>query len=73
MRGTVKWFSSDKGYGFLTPEGGGRDVFVHHTSIKMSGFRSLTAGEKVEFELVDGKDGKKQAADVRRLEETPLI
>lgn len=55
--GTVKWFNDAKGFGFITPEGGARDCFVHHTAIQMQGFKSLTEGERVEFDLVDGPKG----------------
>ena len=55
--GTVKWFSDAKGYGFITPSGGGRDLFVHHTAIEMQGYRTLTEGEKVTFEVTTGPKG----------------
>ena len=55
--GTVKWFNDTKGFGFITQDGGGDDVFCHHTAIKMDGFRSLAEGEKVEFEVVKGPKG----------------
>jgi CspA family cold shock protein len=55
--GTVKWFNDAKGFGFITPEGGERDCFVHHTAIQMQGFKSLAEGERVEFDLVDGPKG----------------
>ena len=50
-QGTVKWFNDKKGYGFITPDGGGKDVFVHHASIQGEGFKTLKEGEKVEFEI----------------------
>jgi cold shock protein len=53
----VKWFNDAKGFGFITPEGGSRDCFVHHSAIQMQGFKSLTEGERVEFDLVDGPKG----------------
>ena len=59
--GTVKWFNDAKGYGFIAPEGGEKDVFVHHTSIVGSGFKSLTEGAKVEFELREGPKGPEAA------------
>jgi CspA family cold shock protein len=61
--GTVKWFNDAKGYGFIAPEGGGKDVFVHHSNIAGSGFKSLTEGAKVEFELREGAKGP-EAVDV---------
>ena len=59
--GTVKWFNDAKGYGFIAPEGGEKDVFVHHTSITGSGFKSLTEGARVEFELREGPKGPEAA------------
>jgi CspA family cold shock protein len=55
--GTVKWFNDAKGYGFITPDEGGKDVFVHHSSIAGSGFKSLAEGAKVEFETAEGAKG----------------
>ncbi|HEV7426545.1 MAG TPA: cold shock domain-containing protein [Thermoanaerobaculia bacterium] len=55
-QGTVKWFNDAKGYGFIVRESG-PDVFVHHASINAQGFRSLAEGDRVEFEVVDGKKG----------------
>jgi CspA family cold shock protein len=57
MTGTVKWFNDAKGFGFITPENGGKDCFVHHTAIKADGFRTLAEGDKVEFDLVQGAKG----------------
>ena len=57
MQGTVKWFNDDKGYGFLTPDDGGKDLFVHHSAIQMEGFRKLEEGQKVTFEMGEGKKG----------------
>ena len=61
--GTVKWFSNEKGYGFITPDDGGQDLFVHHTEIAGSGFKTLAEGAKVEFEVTLGQKGP-QATDV---------
>jgi cold shock protein len=63
--GTVKWFNDAKGFGFITRESG-PDVFVHHTAIQAEGFRSLSEGDKVEFDVVQGPKGA-QAANVRRV------
>ena len=57
ITGTVKWFNDSKGFGFLTRDDGERDVFVHHSAIQGEGFKSLTEGEKVEFEVVQGQKG----------------
>ena len=62
--GTVKWFNSTKGYGFLTPDDGTDDVFVHFSAINMEGYKTLTEGQKVEFEIVQGDKGL-QAANVQ--------
>jgi len=61
-QGTVKWFNSEKGYGFITPEEGA-DVFVHYSEIQGNGYRSLNEGDRVEFEITDGRKGK-QASSV---------
>jgi len=57
--GTVKWFSDDKGFGFITPDEGDKDLFVHHTGITGEGFKSLTEGAKVEYEAQSGDKGPK--------------
>ena len=57
MRGTVKWFNEQKGFGFITPEDGSKDVFVHHSAITGQGSRSLTEGQSVEFEIGEGQKG----------------
>ena len=62
--GTVKWFNDAKGYGFITQDGGGDDVFCHHTAIQADGFRTLTEGQKVQFETSKGPKGL-QAQNVR--------
>ena len=56
-KGTVKWFNNSKGYGFITPEDGSQDVFVHHSSIQGEGYKSLDEGQSVEFEVQQGQKG----------------
>ena len=65
-KGTVKWFSDQKGYGFITPEDGSKDLFVHHSSIQGEGFKSLQEGQSVEFEQTEGQKGP-QASNVVKL------
>lgn len=66
IRGTVKWFNADKGYGFITPDDGSADVFVHFSAINAQGFRSLNEGDQVEFEVEQGQRGL-QATNVSRI------
>ncbi len=64
--GTVKWFNDAKGFGFITPEGGGGDLFAHFSAIQSSGFKSLAEGQRVEFDVVNGPKGL-QAANIKPL------
>jgi cold shock protein len=65
-QGTVKWFNAEKGYGFITPDGGGADLFAHFSAIQSSGYRSLDENQRVEFEVVQGQKGP-QADRIRPL------
>lgn len=65
-QGTVKWFNSEKGYGFITPDDGSKDVFAHFSEIAGSGFRSLEENQHVEFEITQGQKGP-QASNIRPL------
>lgn len=59
MKGTVKWFNEQKGYGFITPEDGSKDLFVHHSGILIDGFKTLSENQKVEFDTVTADKGPK--------------
>ncbi|PIE09687.1 MAG: cold-shock protein [Rhodobacterales bacterium] len=65
--GTVKWFNTTKGYGFIEPEGGGKDVFVHISAVERSGLTGLADNQKVSFELIEGRDGREMAGDIKPL------
>ena len=64
-KGIVKWFNASKGFGFIQPEGGGKDVFVHVTAVREAGLETLDENQKVEFEMVDGRDGRQCAGDLK--------
>jgi cold shock protein len=66
-QGTVKWFNSEKGYGFIAQDGDKPDVFVHYSAIAMDGFKTLMEGDRVEFEVQAGRDGRSQAAAVKKV------
>ena len=63
--GTVKWFNDSKGFGFITPDGGGEDLFAHFSAINMAGFKTLKEGQRVSFEITAGNKGKKQASNIQ--------
>jgi len=64
-KGIVKWFNVSKGFGFIQPEGGGKDIFVHVTAVREAGLETLDENQAVEFEMVDGRDGRQCAGGLR--------
>ena len=66
--GTVKWFNTTKGYGFIEPEDGGKDVFVHISAVEGAGLQGLREGQKVEFEIAPGSDGRTSAEELKALD-----
>ena len=65
--GTVKWFNTTKGYGFIAPDDGGKDVFVHISAVERSGMTGLADNQKVSFEMREGRDGRTMASDLKAL------
>ena len=65
--GTVKWFNTTKGYGFIAPDDGGKDVFVHISAVERAGLKSLSDNQKISFELISGRDGRSSAGDLKLL------
>ncbi|MEM9898178.1 MAG: cold-shock protein [Pseudomonadota bacterium] len=65
--GTVKWFNTTKGYGFIAPDDGGKDVFVHISQVEKSGLTGLADEQKVDFEMIEGPDGRTMAGDIKLL------
>ncbi|MEL6121420.1 MAG: cold-shock protein [Pseudomonadota bacterium] len=65
--GTVKWFNTTKGFGFIAPDDGGKDVFVHISAVERAGLTGLADNQKVEFEMIDGRDGRQMAGDLKAL------
>ena len=66
MTGIVKWFNAEKGYGFITPDDGSEDVFVHFSAILVDGFKTLDEGQAVQFDVTTGQNGKLQASNVTK-------
>lgn len=66
-QGTVKWFNTTKGYGFIAPDDGGKDVFVHISAVEQAGLTGLADNQKVEFDLIEGRDGRTMAGNLRKL------
>ncbi len=64
-KGTVKWFNTEKGYGFIQPADGGKDIFVHITAVQAAGLQTLKDNQPIEFELIDGRDGRKSAGSLK--------
>ncbi|QDL90666.1 cold-shock protein [Paroceanicella profunda] len=64
-KGTVKWFNTEKGYGFIQPEDGGKDIFVHISAVQAAGLRGLQDNQPIEFDLIDGRDGRKSAGNLK--------
>ncbi|MCC7319425.1 MAG: cold-shock protein [Rubellimicrobium sp.] len=64
--GTVKWFNTTKGYGFIAPDGGGKDVFVHVSAVEQAGLTGLADNQRVEFDLIEGRDGRQMAGNLRK-------
>ena len=65
--GTVKWFNTTKGYGFIAPDDGGKDVFVHISAVERSGMKGLADNEKIQYELREGRDGRASAVDLEKI------
>ena len=64
--GTVKWFNTTKGFGFIAPDDGGKDIFVHISAVEQSGLTGLADNQKIEFDLIEGRDGRQMAGNLRK-------
>ena len=65
--GTVKWFNAQKGFGFIQPDDGGKDVFVHISAVERAGLKALADNQKISYELISGRDGRSSAGDLKLL------
>ena len=65
-KGTVKWFNTTKGYGFIAPDDGGNDIFVHVSAVEQSGMTGLADNQKIEFEMIEGRDGRTMVGNLRK-------
>ncbi len=64
-KGTVKWFNTEKGYGFIQPEDGGKDIFVHITAVQAAGLQGLADNQAIEYDLIEGRDGRQSAGELK--------